>query len=105
MATGEVTQLTPGEYRDWYPMWSPKKDKIAFISDRSGNWDLWVMNSDGSQPAQLTFNGGLDKEPYWSPDGRSIVYVSERAGRWDVWLLDVEKTIAREPVAHANERS
>lgn len=105
VATGELKQITSGDHRDWYPMWSPKKDKIAFISDRSGNWDLWVMNGDGSQPAQLTFNGGLDKEPYWSPDGRSIVYVSERAGRWDVWLLDVEKTIARRHVAHAQERS
>ena len=94
--TGEVTQLTSGEHRDWYPMWSPREDKIAFISDRSGNWDIWVMNSDGSHPVQVTSNTGLDKEPNWSPDGRSIVYVSQRNGQWDVWLLNVEQTIIRQ---------
>ena len=47
---------------------------IALHSDRSGNRDLWVMNTDGSSPLQITFNSIIDSVPAWSPDGSWITF-------------------------------
>ncbi len=52
--------------------------KIAFHSERSGNFEIWVMNVDGSDPVQLTDDPELDDEPSWSPDGKQIVFVTSR---------------------------
>lgn len=53
---------------------SPDGKKIAFTSDRGGDLDIWVMNSDGSSPRQLTHALGYDGGPWWSPDGKKICF-------------------------------
>ncbi|MCK4427072.1 MAG: PD40 domain-containing protein [candidate division Zixibacteria bacterium] len=62
--------------------------KIVFKSDRSGNWDIWVMNSDGSNQTQLTIDQAADFAPAFSPDGSKIVFVSERGGNGDIWVMN-----------------
>jgi TolB protein len=52
--------------------------KIAFSSNRTGNYDIWVMNPDGSGQTDLTNNPALDDTPAWSPDGSKIAFVSKR---------------------------
>ncbi|GAH70395.1 unnamed protein product, partial [marine sediment metagenome] len=52
--------------------------KIAFVSDRDGNWEIYVMNADGSEQTRLTNDPALDGCPIWSPDGKKIAFVSER---------------------------
>lgn len=60
------TQITDsGE--DGGPTWSPDGSKIAFISRRNGNWDIFVVDSDGSNLVQLTFDEKDDYEPVWRP--------------------------------------
>ncbi len=54
------------------------RGRIAFHSEVSGNFDIWVMNADGSQPTQLTTAPARDIEPDWSPDGKRIVFASGR---------------------------
>ena len=60
--------------------WRPDGRKIVFMSDRAGpgnptlDFELFVMNADGSQPTQITFNDLDDEFPAWSPDGRMIVF-------------------------------
>ncbi len=51
---------------------------IAFHSERSGSFDVWLMNPDGSSLRQLTDDPGVDVEPAWSPDGSKIVFVTSR---------------------------
>ncbi len=61
--------------RSWFPVWSPDGKWIAFVSDRSGNQELWVTAADGSGvPRQLTHkHEGPFTRPVWSPDSKLIV--------------------------------
>jgi TolB protein len=62
-------------------------DRIAFMSDRDGNWEIYVMNRDGSGLARLTDNQANDGLPTWSPDGKTLAFVSDRGGAWAVWAM------------------
>lgn len=57
------------------PQFSPDGQRLVFMSNRSGLWQIWVSTADGSNPVQLTFDGGAGT-PRWSPDGRSIAFDS-----------------------------
>ena len=63
-------------------------DKIAFMSDSAGNFDIWVMDADGSNKVQLTTNPGWDGHPDWSPDGTKIMYVARTDWSYDIWVMD-----------------
>lgn len=71
---GNTTRITDNEHLDRMPSLSPDGETIAFISDRDGDYELFRMNSDGSDPVQLTFNDVPEIHPYWSPDGSTIIY-------------------------------
>src|SRR5207248_889893 len=86
--TGKGTILTPGQYDELLPAWSPDGRSLAFVSkrradfDRDSNWDLYVTDAvPGAAPRQLTTFAGPDNDPdtesrpAWSPDGRSIAYL------------------------------
>jgi Tol biopolymer transport system component len=61
------------------PQYSPDGQRIAFISSRSGTFEVWVAGNDGSDPIRLTSLGATRTEmPRWSPDGRRIVFDSNR---------------------------
>ena len=51
---GKATQLTTHPAHDTRPIWSPDGSKIAFASDRNGNFDIFVMDKEGGNPKQLT---------------------------------------------------
>ncbi|MBW2713291.1 MAG: PD40 domain-containing protein, partial [Deltaproteobacteria bacterium] len=55
--------------------------EMAFISDRNGNREVYVMNADGSGLRQASRNGSVNSLPGWSPDGKSIYYSSYRTQR------------------------
>ncbi len=57
---------------DAYPAWSPDGSRIAFVSTRGGEYDIWVVGSDGSNPVQVTFTGA--ESPAWTPDSKAIAY-------------------------------
>ena len=75
-AQGAVVNLTNNTQRDGMPAWSPDGTKIAFVSNRDGNSEIYVMNADGTNPVQLTRNGGHVQNPAWSPDGTKIAFES-----------------------------
>ena len=49
-------RLTDGGAQDWWPAWSPDNAQIAFMSDRDGDWEIYVMDADGGNLRQLTDN-------------------------------------------------
>ena len=85
-----VTQFSRGIA--YAPAWSPVIDRIALVSNESGNDEIWAINRDGSDPRQLTQDtfGWWDKHPSWSPDGRQIVFWSNRSGERQLWIMDAD---------------
>ncbi|MFT4414854.1 S9 family peptidase [Fredinandcohnia humi] len=81
---GKVTQWTFGDVRDSSPRWSPNGDTIAFISNRSGKSQIYVMSANGGEPKQATYCVNGARNPIWSPDGSKILFVTS---------LDPEETI------------
>lgn len=85
-----------------------QSEKIAFMSNRSGFWDIYTMNKDGSAQQKLT-NDDM-KSPYSfsvSGDGKKIAYISDKSGKPDLWVmeLDTKKTIQMTNTELAQEGS
>ena len=72
---------------DTTPDWSPDGNRITFMSARDGNWEIYTVNGDGSQPTRITDNSAEDGLPTWSPDGNWIAFVSSRGGLWSLYTV------------------
>ena len=73
--------------------WGQADGKIAFISNRAGYKDVWIMNADGSNPVNLT-QGRDCASPEWSPDGTKIAYIGDvfdddQYGG-EIWVMDAD---------------
>ena len=88
---GQLRNLSNHPAIDTSPSWSPTGQQIAFISDRSGSPQLWVMDADGSNLQVLVTEGGHCDSPNWSPDGRFITYSWQAPGLWkhDIYVIEV----------------
>lgn len=75
---------------------SSNGQKIAFRSNRSGSFEIWTCDSDGSNPIQLTSFGAPNTgTPRWSPDGRQIAFDSRKEGHADIYVINAEGGSAR----------
>ena len=66
--------------------------KIAFESDRDGDFEVFVMNADGTGVTQLTNNDDWDAVPAWSPNGKQIAFVSDRDGDLEIFVMNADGT-------------
>ena len=95
IAGGDATALTDGIEWNIQPRFSPDGTKIAFISDRGGADNLWIMNADGSDPRAVTEEKEhLVHNPSWSPDGDYIVakkgFTSTRSiPAGEIWMFHI----------------
>ncbi len=68
-----------GDTADTVASWAPDGKQILFVSERTGNPDIWIMDENGEHPTNLTAdNDSLDFNPVWSPDGKQIAFLSNR---------------------------
>lgn len=75
---GTATPLTVHAAYDYAPAWSPDGTRIAFASDRHGNFDVFVMPAAGGDATRLTFHSAADLPTSFTPDGRSVLFSSAR---------------------------
>lgn len=91
------------------PHWSPDGQKIAFVSRRDGNEEIYVMNADGSGQTNLTNNPAWDTSPVWSPDGRQFLFVSTRdqttGGIAQIWVMNSDGSVPTELTTVGNNSS
>ncbi|MGH2899507.1 MAG: TolB family protein, partial [Solirubrobacteraceae bacterium] len=64
--------------QDSLPAWSPDGSRIAFLTNRDADFEIYTMKPDGSDPVRLTTSVGEDAHPSWSPDGSQIAFHSRR---------------------------
>ena len=69
------------------PSWSPDDKQMVFASNRDGKFQIYAMNSDGSNARRLTNNKAEESAPAWSPSGQDIVFVSDREGEHPALFL------------------
>jgi Tol biopolymer transport system component len=72
------------------PAWSPDGRKLAFVSDRDGNAEIYVMNADGSAQENLTRQPANDSHPSWSRDGQKLAFVSRRDGNAEIYVMNAD---------------
>jgi Tol biopolymer transport system component/tRNA A-37 threonylcarbamoyl transferase component Bud32 len=98
------TKVLSSTAGDFSPQVSPDGKRIAFDSMRSGSSEIWVCDSDGSNPLQLTKLGGSGT-PRWSPDGRFIAFCNSLAEQADIYVIGanggVPRRLTEDPAADA----
>jgi eukaryotic-like serine/threonine-protein kinase len=83
-----IRDLTNDAAFDRYPRWSADGKRIAFTSDRSGNYEIWAMDADGTNLRQITdIKTSQGSFPIWSPDGQRMSYDSGTR----IFVMDANK--------------
>jgi dipeptidyl aminopeptidase/acylaminoacyl peptidase len=94
----ETVRLTDDPPKDRNPTWSPDGSRIAFMSTRSGGWELWSVRRDGSDLRQMTDLGSNVYEAAWSPDGTQALTSDTRADLTGVWVFSTTAIATRATV-------
>ena len=80
---------------NWFPTVSPDATRVAFMKGsmrKIDSFEIWMMDADGSNQRQLTFNDSIDGHPDFSPDGNQIVFASRRDGNEDIYIMNSDGT-------------
>ncbi|HWW62563.1 MAG TPA: hypothetical protein VN181_14415, partial [Thermoanaerobaculia bacterium] len=70
----------------------PFAGKIAFVSDRDGNLEIYVASLTGTNQTRITNNTVSDSQPAWSPDGRKIAFTTNRDGNLEIYVMGADGT-------------
>ena len=98
LADGSLTYLTNHPANDSAPAWS-RDGRIAFVSDRDGSVELYVMDGNGSNPTRLTHNAGFTGAFRWSPDGSRIAFAGNPDGARELYVMAADGSNPT-PVTH-----
>ncbi len=99
IASGDLTRLTDSLW-DFQPVWSLDGSQILFVSAESeayetGDFDLVIINADGSNRHVLAEDEVFTGDPTYSPYGGQVAYMSNEEGNWDIYVMDADGSNAR----------
>jgi len=89
MSVHRIVRLTEEEGGDLSPAWSRDGTALAWAHEtarNSENYDIWVMNADGSEGRPVTSEPGQEVDPVWSSDGRAVIYASDEGGSFQLYM-------------------
>ena len=75
-----------------FPRWSPDGTKFLFGGRYGGDYEVLVMDVDGSNLTNLSQNSAFDADPVWSPDGTKIAFMSVRDGNAEIYVMNADGT-------------
>lgn len=115
-AKSTLTPLTVDPGYEWGPTFSPDGETIAYVSDHTGNFEIFLKQISGGRDINLTNNAADDVQPAFSPDGKQIAFVSTRSSQsdlhypggdsplvgGDIWMMPALGGSARRIVENAN---
>lgn len=78
------------EFDDAYNERWDRMEKIVFSSNRDGNYEIYIMNPDGTQQTRLTFTSSNNQHPTFSPDGSRIAFQTDRDGNWEIYTMKTD---------------
>ena len=73
---------------DVSPVRSPDEKQIAFVSNRNGSPQIYLMDADGGNVRRLTLEGNYNTSPAWSPKGKMIAYEGSVNGRFQIFVIE-----------------
>ncbi len=86
---GAPREITPTGPSYWHG-WSPDGKTLAFVGERSGEFDIYTVSTAGGPQTRLTTAPGLDDGPEYSPDGKTIFFCSVRSGHMQLWQMNAD---------------
>jgi len=89
--SGNLKDLTNGG-NNFFPAVSPNGKRIAFVSDRDGDDEIFVTGIGGGSATQLTHDATNEMEPTWSPDGKQIAFVDASVGHDEISVMNADGT-------------
>ena len=84
------TRLVTDLAADYEPVLSPGGDRVAFVSNRDGNDEIYVLELSSGAIARLTDSPTFDFDPAWSPDGSRLAFSSDRSGETEIYVMNAD---------------
>jgi hypothetical protein len=88
----DLRRITESSLEDHQAAISADGKRVAFVSNRDGNWEIYLVTLDAGRPKRLTRAPGADIRPAFSPDGTRVAFQSERDGRPEIYLINIDGT-------------
>jgi hypothetical protein len=89
-SSNSINLTNTGDINEIHVDWSPDGMQIAFASNGTGNYEIYVMNADGSNLRQITDTLSDDIYPTWSPDSSMLAFATNRDGNWEIYMMNAD---------------
>ena len=92
LVRGVTSRVTFGSSHNVFPVWSPDGSRIAYASNRGGEYHTLIRSASGTggEDSLAHDSGSTDLPSDWSADGRTIAITRQSASGWDIWLLGTD---------------
>jgi TolB protein len=89
LETNQFRLITQDQADSYQPVWSPGGDRIAYVSNKTGYYNIWVFDLSDNTHHPVTTDPSFDTDPAWSPNGEEIIFVSARTGNKEIWVISL----------------